>query len=213
MFGAFDDIQDNHHLLLAGWRREISALYGRLRREKDPQLAWHDFRRTRDALFKKHPQSPLNKKQRESFNNLTYFSYRPDLRMVGSIRPILEPQMFTVDLPAEGFLRFSQIATLHFTLGNVPAHLILYWIEGYGGGLFLPFRDATNGRDTYGGGRYLYDSIKGADLGEESETILLDFNFAYNPSCAYSDRWVCPLAPPENWLTQPIEAGEKSFVQ
>ena len=95
---------------------------------------------------------------------------------------------------------------------DTPAHLNLYWIEGYGGGLFLPFRDATNGRVSYGGGRYLYDTIKGADLGAGSESVLLDFNFAYNPSCAYNDRWVCPLSPPENWLPQAIRAGEKSFV-
>ena len=76
----------------------------------------------------------------------------------------------------------------------------------------MPFRDATNGRDTYGGGRYLYDSIKGADLGATLEVISLDFNFAYNPSCAYNDQWACPLAPSENWLDVEIRAGEKAFL-
>ena len=90
--------------------------------------------------------------------------------------------------------------------------LNLYGLEGYGGGLFLPFRDSSNGRGTYAGGRYLYDTIKGADLGANGESILLDFNFAYNPSCAYNDQWVCPLAPPDNWLEFAIPAGEKEFV-
>ena len=206
-------MRDNHHLTLADWRREVTTLYGRLRQEKDPHCAWLDFRHSRDTLFKRHAQSPLNERQRETFKNLSYFPYRPDLRMVGVVRPIPEPETYSVDLPEEGFLRFSQIGTIHFDVMDTPAQLNLYWIEGYGGGLFLPFRDATNGNGSYGGGRYLYDSIKGADLGAKSDTILLDFNFAYNPSCAYNDRWVCPLAPPDNWLPQAIRAGEKSFVQ
>ncbi|HEX2293734.1 MAG TPA: DUF1684 domain-containing protein, partial [Actinomycetota bacterium] len=82
--------------------------------------------------------------------------------------------------------------------------------DGYGGGLFLPFRDATSGRSTYGAGRYLYDTIKGADLGAEDGRLVLDFNFAYNPSCAYDPRWACPLAPPSNRLDVAVEAGERS---
>ena len=93
--------------------------------------------------------------------------------------------------------------------GGQPAELSAFWIEGYGGGLFVPFRDATSGATTYGGGRYLYDTIKGADLGAGAERIVLDFNYAYNPSCAYNDEWVCPLSPPENRLLFAVEAGEK----
>ena len=89
--------------------------------------------------------------------------------------------------------------------------LNLYWIEGYGGGLFLPFADATNDRETYGGGRYLYDTIKGADLGLTATEILLDFNYAYNPSCAYDARWVCPLPLAENRLPLAVRAGERVF--
>jgi uncharacterized protein (DUF1684 family) len=75
--------------------------------------------------------------------------------------------------------------------------------------VFLSFRDATGGKSTYGGGRYLYDTIKGADLGTVGGEILLDFNYAYHPSCHYNPLWVCPLAPPENRLRFPIEAGER----
>jgi uncharacterized protein (DUF1684 family) len=206
-------MRDTHHLTLANWRREVTVLYGRLRQEEDPHLAWLDFRRTRDTLFKRHPQSPLNMRQREMFNNVRYFPYNHELRIEGSIAPVSEPEMYSVDLPDEGIIRFSRIGTIHFVVTGEPTRLNLYWIEGYGGGLFLPFRDATNGHGTYGGGRYLYDTIKGADLGAGTESIMLDFNFAYNPSCAYDDRWVCPLAPPANWLPIEIKAGEKNYVQ
>ncbi|HEX2196540.1 MAG TPA: DUF1684 domain-containing protein, partial [Actinomycetota bacterium] len=90
------------------------------------------------------------------------------------------------------------------------AALDVFWISGYGGGLFLPFRDATSGASTYGAGRYLYDTIKGADLGTEDGKLVLDFNFAYNPSCAYDPRWACPLAPPGNVLDVAVEAGERA---
>jgi uncharacterized protein (DUF1684 family) len=87
--------------------------------------------------------------------------------------------------------------------------LEVYWIEVYGGGVFVPFRDATSGSESYGAGRYLLDTIKGADLGGEGDRLILDFNYAYNPSCAYDPRWSCPLAPAANWLQVPIRAGER----
>jgi uncharacterized protein (DUF1684 family) len=82
-------------------------------------------------------------------------------------------------------------------------------VRGYGGGLWLPFSDASSGTQTYGGGRYLYDTIKGADLGIAGSDILIDFNFAYNPSCAYDVRWSCPLSPLENRLPVEVGAGER----
>ncbi|HEY7941577.1 MAG TPA: DUF1684 domain-containing protein, partial [Candidatus Limnocylindrales bacterium] len=88
--------------------------------------------------------------------------------------------------------------------------LAVFWLEGYGGGLFVPFRDATSGVETYGAGRYLLDTIKGADHGGNASTgeLVLDFNMAYHPSCAYDPRWSCPLAPPENRLVVAVPAGE-----
>jgi uncharacterized protein (DUF1684 family) len=83
--------------------------------------------------------------------------------------------------------------------------LDLYWLETYGGGVFIPFRDGTSGHETYGAGRYLLDTVKGSDLGGE---LILDFNFAYNPSCAWDDRWACPLTPPANRLPFRVETGE-----
>jgi uncharacterized protein (DUF1684 family) len=103
------------------------------------------------------------------------------------------------------------IGTISFEVNGQVVSLTLFWITGYGGGIFLPFRDLTNATDTYAGGRYLLDTIKGADLGREGDQIVIDFNFAYNPSCAYNDRWSCPLPPPENRLPVPIRAGELRF--
>jgi uncharacterized protein (DUF1684 family) len=102
---------------------------------------------------------------------------------------------FDIPLAADGVIHCARVARVSFTIASEPATLALYWFGGYGGGLWLPFSDATSGESTYGGGRYLYDTIKGADLGTDADRIVLDFNFAYNPSCAYDDRWVCPLSP------------------
>ena len=94
------------------------------------------------------------------------------------------------------------------------AALPVLWIEGYGNGLFLPFRDATNGDRTYGAGRYLLDTVKGADQGGRrgGGTLTLDFNLAYHPSCAHDPRWVCPLAPPASRLAIPAPVGERSAL-
>ena len=96
---------------------------------------------------------------------------------------------------------------------GIDEALTLYWLDGYGGGLFLPFADATSGATTagaatYGGGRYLLDTAKGADLGSRRGRLILDFNFAYHPSCVYSDHWSCPLAPTTNRLNIAIGSGE-----
>jgi len=87
----------------------------------------------------------------------------------------------------------------------------VYWMSGYAGGLFLPFRDATSGAETYAAGRYLLDAAKSADLGPGTApgSLVLDFNFAFQPSCAFDPKWACPLAPPENRLDLRIEAGER----
>ena len=106
-------------------------------------------------------------------------------------------------------------------LGGQALELVVYWIDVYGGGLFLPFRDITCPAESYGGGRYLFDSVKGSDflrleatpetMGYAGGRILLDFNYAYNPSCAYDPRWTCPLAPNENRLPVAIRAGERKY--
>ena len=107
--------------------------------------------------------------------------------------------------------RFTRVGFVRPTIAGREVSLAVYWLEGYGGGLFLPFRDALAGEGTYGGGRYLLDTVKGADLGAgaDPESLVLDFNYAYNPSCSYDPRWSCPLAPPENRIDVAVEAGER----
>jgi len=200
-----------NYLTLADWRREVAALYGRIRVADEPLGAWEDFRIVRDMLFARHEQSPLHARQQASFTGLSYYPYEARLRVLGKVVAEVKQEAFVLELPVEGSFRFTRFARVHFSIEDRPAVLALYWVDGYGGGLFLPFRDASNGRGSYGGGRYLYDGIKGADLGAGKEQILLDFNFAYNPSCAYNDRWVCPLALPENWMEMELIAGEKAF--
>jgi uncharacterized protein (DUF1684 family) len=107
-------------------------------------------------------------------------------------------------------ISFDRLGWLEVPFASGVRRLAVYWLPEYSGGLFLPFRDATNGAETYGGGRYLIDSAKGADLGGDpaSGTVIVDFNFAYQPSCAFDPRWSCPLSPPENRLDLEIRAGE-----
>jgi uncharacterized protein len=114
-----------------------------------------------------------------------------------------------LDAGDDGKVKVSQIGKVSFDLPTGSGSLGVYWIGGYGGGVFIPFRDASNQLTTYGGGRYLYDTSKCADLGINGDSLLLDFNFAYHPSCTYNARWVCPLAPQDNRLNFPIEVGER----
>lgn len=196
---------------LAGWRREISQLYASVRKAPDDgrAQACERFRASREALFREHEDSPIRAGQRSHFAGLSYFSYDPFWRTLGRIDRNVHMDTFEVDLAADGMLRYTRVGQVHFSIKAQVATLGLFWIEGYGGGLFLPFTDSTNGKTTFGGGRYLYDTIKGADLGVGSSEIVLDFNYAYNPSCAYDERWVCPLPPPENHLSIAVESGER----
>ena len=99
----------------------------------------------------------------------------------------------------------DRIGRIELPMGSLD----VFWVSVYGGGVFIPFRDATNGIETYGAGRYLLDTVKGADLGGTDGRLIVDFNYAYHPSCTYDPKWSCPLAPPSNRLTVPIRAGER----
>jgi uncharacterized protein len=127
--------------------------------------------------------------------------------------PAEEHEEAAIQLPASGDepFTFRRIGRGRLSGPLAGATLSVFWMEGYAGGLFLPFRDATSGSETYGAGRYLLDTAKGADLGGDPQSgeLLLDFNLAYNPSCAYEPRWNCPLAPAENTLRQPVRMGER----
>ena len=202
-----DPIASKAALDLLDWKRSIFDLYRDVR-ATDAASAWDRWRETRDRLFASHAQSPIPASDRAGFQGLAYFEYDPNLRVAGTVRDA-QPEVYEIPTSGNSVMRFTRFATCSFTLGGDDLDLELYWLEAYGGGIFLPFRDATSDTETYGAGRYLLDTVKGADLGTEDDDLVLDFNFAYNPSCAYDPRWVCPLAPPPNRLEVPIRAGEK----
>lgn len=131
------------------------------------------------------------------------------MRFLVDVDPIVEREILEVPLQADGDFRMQRIGKVHFSFKENQVELSLFWVLGYAGGLFLPFRDRSE--ESYPGTRYLLDTIKGADLGMEQGKLVLDFNFVYNPSCAYHPRWHCLLAPAENWLQIPINVGEKAF--
>lgn len=193
---------------LADWRRRVAELYAAVRASAYPEAAWHLWRAERDTLFKKHPQSPLPPEERADFDGLPYFDYDAAFRFEAELEPLPGGTVSTTDLGADGIISMASCGRTTNLTGPLGGELTVYWIAGYGGGLFLPFSDSTAGANTFGGGRYLLDSIKAADLGMVGGKLILDFNFAYNPSCSYSAAWSCPLAPPENHLPTPIRAGE-----
>ena len=197
---------------LADYRRAVAEQYLIARNHyMDLEERWKKFRQVRNRLFAKHPQSALSAEQKQTFTELEYFDYDLRYRLLVTIDPDVEPGTLDMELPEEGIIHLLRIGRIHFSLNSQPLTLTLFWIQGYGGGIFLPFRDQTNNHETYGGGRYLLDTIKLADLGREEGKLVIDFNYAYNPSCTYNPRWVCPLAPPENWLPAPVRAGELNF--
>ena len=187
-------------LELADYREAVARLY------LSP-VGLAEFRGRRDDLFARHPQSPIPPAERAGFGGLRYFPPSEDAIIDVPLRE--EPEIDTGG--PDGVVRYERVGVLTTPWGP----LSLWWIAAYGGGLFLPVRDGTSGRETYGGGRYLTDTAKGThgrglrSLG--TGRVRLDFNYAYNPSCAYDSRWACPLAPRENWLSEPLRAGELGY--
>ncbi len=202
-------------LWLADWRRRIATLYSEIRamRASDPDGALEHWRSTRESLFREHPQSPVPPAERAAFR-ARHFPSDGGLRFEVPLVPAeASTGAVSLALPNSGpdTLSFTRIGTVTLPFTEGPATLAVYWMAGYAGGLFIPFRDATNGTETYGAGRYLVDAAKSADLGGDPEagTLVLDFDYAIQPSCAFDPRWACPLAPPENRLDRPIRAGER----
>ncbi|MBW3614152.1 MAG: DUF1684 domain-containing protein [Actinobacteria bacterium] len=195
-------------LTLLDWRRRVAALYREVRSadaERDGQEALRRFRRGRDELFASHPDSPLDGPARASFSGLAYAPYRPDLRFEADVDLAVERIRLFIEGSDGQVVPFTRFGRVHLPVGELD----LFWLDTYGGGVFLAFRDATSGTASYGGGRYLLDTVKGADLGGDGGRLVIDFNYAYHPSCFYDSRWGCPLAPPENRLQVAIEAGEQ----
>jgi uncharacterized protein (DUF1684 family) len=195
-------------LSLAGWRREVAELYSSIRNAPSPVDGWTLWGERRQSLFLHHPESPLPSRLRTPEHAPHYFPYDPDLRVVATVE---DGPATAALLPASASGEFAatRVGTARFPLAGQDCSLGLYWLREYAGGLFLSFRDGTSGSDTYGAGRYLLDTAKGADLGMAGDLLVLDFNFAYQPSCSYDPMWACPLAPPENRLAVGVQGGER----
>jgi uncharacterized protein len=199
-------------LALLDWRRRVHGVYASVRGSTDPAAAHAQWRLVRDGLFARHPSSPISQRRRADFSGLPVAPY--DARWRFDLAVDTDVERVSLDIPTgtDGIVLFERIGVVH-----VPdvGGLDVWALRSYGGGLFVPLRDRTAGRTTYGGGRYLIDTVKGADLGGEIDlaagtgSLIVDFNFAYNPSCAYDEAWACPLAPPGNRLAVDVPVGEQ----
>ena len=182
------------------WRRRTFALYREVRSEPDPAAGFALWCSGRRAMFSGHPASPRPSAV------LRYAPYDPTLRFEVALAPAGEPARLEIPTGTDGVVPFERIGRVE--LDGVGG-LDVWWLDSYGGGVWLPLRDTSD--QTYGGGRYLLDTVKGADLGGGDDGLIVDLNFAYNPSCAYDAAWACPLAPPGNVLAAPVPVGERSF--
>jgi uncharacterized protein (DUF1684 family) len=201
------------YLDLVDWRRRVGDLY---RITGTDSLS--RFRRERDELFRTHPQSPIEPEDRAAFGGLHYFDPDPACRVHARVEPGDGSELVIDTGGEDGAVRYRRAGRLVFELGGEECKLTVLSLVQYAGGLFVPFRDRTSGHETYGGGRYLFDTAKDTDglvleIAPGSPDVVLDFNYAYNASCAYSPRWACPLAPPENHLPVAVPAGEKVYKE
>lgn len=194
---------------LLDWRRQVFALYADVRAAADPARAHEQWRAVRDELFAKHPQSPLSAAERAGFTGLPVAPYDPALRFEVEVDTDVEPATWTAPAGSDGDAPFTRVGVARLPgIGSLD----VWWLGSYGGGIFVPVKDTSP--DTYGGGRYVLDTVKGADLGGDAASgrLVLDLNFAYHPSCAYSPDWTCPLAPPGNTLQVALAGGERTLA-
>jgi uncharacterized protein len=194
-------------LELVGWRRMVSELYAAVRAEDDPQQAHALWRRGRDELFRTHPQSPLPPGDPLRTAGLPYWPYDDALRFELPLLPAEREESRSVP-SSDGTIPLVLVGRVRLP-APVDAAIDVWWLHQYGGGLFLPLRDGTAGKSSYGGGRYALDTAKGADLGGGAGSLVVDLNFLYHPSCRYNHAWQCPLAPAGNTISAPVTAGER----
>ncbi|WP_149205073.1 DUF1684 domain-containing protein [Actinotalea subterranea] len=193
-------------LELLDWRRRVAAMYAAVRAEPDPATAHARWVEARAALVRTHPASPVGPDRRAGLAGPVVATYDPSFRFVVRVRTGLSRTRREVRTAGDGLVVLDRVGRVGLPgLGDLD----LWWVAGYGGGLFLPLRDATSGVTTYGGGRYVLDTVKGADLGGAGDDLVVDLNFAYQPSCAYDPAWTCPLPAAENTLPVAVPVGEQ----
>jgi uncharacterized protein (DUF1684 family) len=195
-------------LALSEWRREVFEMYREVRLDGDPEAAHGRWRARRDRLFRNHSESPLAADDPLRQTGIPYWPYDPRLRFSLPVVKAAQPARRSLPTGGEEVTELSQVGWIELPAELGP-RLGVWWLAQYGGGLFVPFRDQTAGSESYGAGRYLLDTAKGADLGLDDGRLIVDFNFSYHPSCRYDAAWQCPLAPPENVLAGAVRAGER----
>lgn len=161
------------------------------------------FRRGKDAVFRSDPASPIPQDRRRAFAGLSYYAVVRELRFRSPLRPHPDRHPFGMATTTGNVQMYTRAGWFRFRIEAAAFEVIVYRSLG-APDLFLPFRDETSGVETHGGGRYLDIASPGTN-GE----IVVDFNYAYHPYCAYDEGWSCPLPPAENWLPVPIRAGER----
>jgi uncharacterized protein (DUF1684 family) len=183
------------------WRRRTAAAYELVRAELYPPVAHAGWAATREQLFRTHPAAPVD----DPAYDLPVAPYDPQWRAEVALEPA-PPQRLEVPTGTDGVVPFERVGVLRTPWGDLDA----WWLASYGGGLWVPVRDRTSGVTSYGGGRYLLDTVKGADLGSTADgRLVVDLNFLYGPSCAHDQAWACPLAPPGNVVDVAVTAGEQ----
>ncbi|MFB3737430.1 MAG: DUF1684 domain-containing protein [Candidatus Velamenicoccus archaeovorus] len=165
-----------------------------------------EFRRDKDDFFRHHPRSPLTPEQRATFRGLSYFPEDPAFAIRAPLDTDVDrDEPIVMQTTTGGTQEYRRAGVVRFEVEGRPAQVTLY-ASPQQHELFLPFRDDTSGKETYGAGRYLEVEPPGPD-----GAVVVDFNDAYNPYCAYNEAWSCPIPPRENWLDVPIRAGEKTY--
>jgi uncharacterized protein (DUF1684 family) len=161
-----------------------------------------EFRREKDKFLGEHFQSPLTDEQKHVFTGLNYYPENPDLKFKVIVEKFSEKQVVTMQTSTGDLQTYLRFGRFKFYVNDQLAELTIFSSED---GYFLPFVDALAGKETYGAGRYLEPRPLDGGM------FLIDFNYAYNPYCAYNENWSCPIPPAENRLNVPIRAGEKIF--
>lgn len=164
--------------------------------------ALDDFRAEKDEFFRTHPQSPLTPEQKRRFRGLNYFPENDDLRLEAVVEEFAEKPMFEMQTTTGDVRMYQKYGKFKFKVEGEEVELTIYQSEH---GFFLPFVDSLAGEETYPAGRYLEPGPL------PGNRFIIDFNLAYNPYCAYNEKWSCPITPFENRLRVPIRAGEKLF--
>lgn len=164
------------------------------------------LRKEKDEFFGVSHNSPLPQGYRASFGGLRYFDPDPSLRFEAKLQRYANPDAVMVATSKGTRQLFNKVGYFDLTVDGKPVRIHAYQsAERDDPNLFIPFRDFTSGDESYGAARYLDLEV------EHNDEYAVDFNYAYNPYCAYSEDYVCPLPPHENWLSVPIRAGEKKF--